>query len=220
MGKEQKGFRSWVSSLSGNIIVAILLLLGYGLVKYTIENLGTSKPETVLPDTTDTSGNQTVPPPSENSPSQNIVKPTPKPSTPKNLSPLFNSKYSGSIAIADLEDRNNISSVLNDCLIQNQFQSTTSFFRKAFFDKHQNLLWEQGVSIIEKISVPTNLKCVCLLKEDFDYETKERYGQDFTVGKGEVKIKLIHLGTGKVESFYVQVGGSGADKRRAYESIR
>ena len=133
---------------------------------------------------------------------------------------LFNQKFKGQLALVDLENKNGVSYALNEHLKKAQYTTTTSFFRPGFFEQYKTKVWQQGIDILEGLSLPDQFRCACLLKEQINYEVKERFGEEFTVAKGTVELKILNLLSGEATPLVIPVGGSGADERRAYESFQ
>jgi len=133
---------------------------------------------------------------------------------------LFNKKYTGNVAIVDVESKNVISNILNDVLTERQFETTTSFFRANFLETYRATFFQQGIEILEDMSMPENLKCVCLVKEYVKYDESERLGHGFTRAKGEVELKILNIVNGKTTTLKIPVGGSGAGDQIAYKSFQ
>ncbi len=130
---------------------------------------------------------------------------------------LFNSNFPGNIAIVDIDKTQGTSLLVNELLTGANHQSTTSFFRSGF---NKNDFWTQGADRLERLSLPGSLKCVCMVKEQVNYEQKERFGEPFSVAKGFVDLKIFNINNGMTTTMKISVGGSGADDPRAYASFQ
>lgn len=133
---------------------------------------------------------------------------------------LFNDKFKGTLAIVDIESKNGMSNILSDLLNDKKIKATTSFFRSDFFKRYRTIFWQKGIEVLDEISIPKNLRCICLVKENVKYETEERLGQEFTTVKGEVELKILRLVDEVETTLIIPVGGAGAGNRRAYESFQ
>ncbi len=147
--------------------------------------------------------------------------------TQRNLMPeiptinLYNEKFKGSLALVDVDliEDSRILESLYSLLSKESYQVTTSFFRSDFNTAYRSRLWEDGMEIMESISLPSNVKCLCLIKEKLVYQSTDTLGHIFFVAKGEVALKILNNVNGEVSKIVIPVGGPGADFRRAYESF-
>ena len=77
----------------------------------------------------------------------------------------YNKKFTGSLAFVNLGNKGSMLNTLDNLLEKEQHKTTSSFFRSEFLNKYQTNLWQDGIEILEGLSMSNDLKCVCLIKE-------------------------------------------------------
>ncbi len=224
----------WLKRLLLMVMSLLILLFSAYYFLTNLENENSNKLQVSEDKKVDTTNIQsTIPNPNEQVEKKDAYQSKPKgnqerkkesiqlPRNSENTSKkLFNGKFKGTLAIVDIESENGMSNILFDLLSKAQFKATTSFFRSEFFKVYKAKFWQHGTEVLEEISIPKNLKCVCIVKEGVKYETRERLGHEFTTAKGEVELKILSTISGEATTLKIPVGGSGADNRRAYESYQ